>query len=600
MLRSVPVAAALLALAGTAAAQDPAAADAAWHAGEMERAERLYAEILAADSTHYTALHRTALLRAWADEHAASLALFDRLLRLYPEATDARVDRARVVAWRGDVESAIAALEAVLDDEPGNVAAVEALAQFESWAGRYDEALRAYSRLARLDPERESVRYDRARVLAWASRFEAAGVVYDSILADDPTDVAALEGKARTLLWAGRTDSAAVVFERLLEVDPGNTAAGRGLAQGAAWDGDLGLAERRWRAVIESAPDDVEARVGLSRTLRWQGRDGEAMDVADQALGIDPTSGDAREELRLARLALAPSAAPAFAHESDSDGNRITTLSATGRFHFAPGLSLRVDAYTRAASERSAAALEHRAHGGTVSAALQVRGGWRLTGGVGLTTTDVEPDPVPALTAAVSTPGWEPVQVTLSVRRQAFDATARLIEQRVAMTDLAANVRVRVADGTRLDLAAGAAWFMGEVSGEANRRWSGYFSLSRQLGSPFTVAATARTFGYAHDLLDGYFDPDFFGLAEVAGGWQRSLGPLEVRLNAAPGLQRVRFEGDTRPVGRVTGSLTWPLGPGRELAVTGLFTNAGLGRFSGDDDAGYTYRAATARLSWSF
>jgi len=548
------------------AAPDPAAADSAWLAGETDRAEQLYGEILAADSSNHSALHRMALLRAWAERYDESLRLFDHLLALYPGSLDVRIDRARILAWRGDLESALAALDSVLAEDPGSTAALEALGQFHSWAGRYDEALDAYSRLARLDPGHETVPYERARVLAWASRFEAATAVYDSILAERPDDLDALAGRARSLQWAGRNEEATAAYRRVLEVEPGH----------------------------------LDALVGVARTLRWQGREALALEAARRAAELHPGSPEARSELRAARLPFAPLAAPSLAHESDSDGNRILTVAAAARFRPLAAVGTRVDAYVRTASEATAADLDHRAHGATVTGTWHTGAGWSASGTVGASANDVAPRPVPTYALALSSPGALPVTGSLVLRRQAFDATARLMERRVEMTELSASLRTRVAGSVALSAAAGSAWFLGRVSGQENRRWTAYLSASHRVIAPVTIGATARLFGYRHDLADGYFDPDFFGLAEILGRWQHSLGPVELSVEGAPGIQKVRSDGEPRPVGRAAASASWTIAPGRNLSLGALFANAGLDRLSAAEDADYSYRALTARLSWSF
>ena len=532
MRRSVLLALAVLLGPLAASAQDPDAADRAWRDGDTATAERLYAAILAADSTHYAALHRMALLRAWAEDYDASLALFDRMLRLYPEATDARIDRARVLAWRGDLDRAIAALQDVLEAEPDNAAALEALGQFQSWAGRYDEAIRAYSLLER--------------------------------------------------------------------VDPGSLAAPLGIARAAAWSGDLEEAEARYRAALALDPDDVETLVGLSRTLRWQGRTADARSAARRALAADPTSAVARDEWRAVEVAFRPLASPALAHESDTDGNRMTTVSTYVRLRPLDRLSVRADAYTRDAREEGPADLDHAAHGGTITGILELGVGWGVAGTVGASVADADHGTVPAFALALSTPGREAVRATATVRRQAFDATARLIERGVIMTDATIEASTRFGERTDLGVAGGLAWFEGEVSGEENRRWSAYASASRRVMTPLTVALTVRGFGYRRDLDDGYFDPDFFGLAEILGRLTRPAGPLVLSLEGAPGLQQVGADGDARLVGRVAGSVTWPIGPARELALGALYANAGLGRLSASEDVEYAYRAFTARLTWAF
>ena len=88
-----------------AVAQSPA--DSAWLAGDTYTAGELYAAGLAADSTDELALHRVALMRAWDADYDESLDLFGRLLAVSPQNLEARVDRARVMAWGGDYPGAI-------------------------------------------------------------------------------------------------------------------------------------------------------------------------------------------------------------------------------------------------------------------------------------------------------------------------------------------------------------------------------------------------------------------------------------------------------------------------------------------------------------
>lgn len=423
----------LLLAPGTAAAQDPEAADRAWRAGDTALAERLYAGILAADSTHDAALHRMALIRAWAGRYVESLALFDRMLRLYPDAIEARIDRARVLAWSGDIGRATAAIGGILEERPDS---------------------------------------DAARA--------------------------------------------------------------------------------------------------------------------------------AREEIRALAAAAAPLASPAFARESDTDGNRMTTVSAMARFRPVAGLTLRADAYTRAAREEGPAGLDHAARGGAVTAMLALGSGWGLAGTIGASMADADHGAQPALALSVSTPGGGPVRATLAVRRQAFDATARLIANGIVTTEATAALAARPRGRADLDLAGGVAWFESRASGGENRRWSADASASWRVLAPLTLGLTARGFGFHRDLADGYFDPDFFGLAEVLARLRVPLGPFALSAEGAPGAQKVGSDGDVRPAGRVQGAVTWPIGPGRELAVGALYANAGLQRLSAAADADYAYRAITARLTWTF
>src|SRR5690606_23969218 len=130
--------------AGGGGADTLAAAAAAWTAGDTELATALYEVILRQRPDHGLALHRLALVHAWAERHDRSIELPDRLLVADPDALDGRVDRARVLAWSGDSAGAVRALDALLETSPDHLPALEARARFQAWAGRYEESLAGY------------------------------------------------------------------------------------------------------------------------------------------------------------------------------------------------------------------------------------------------------------------------------------------------------------------------------------------------------------------------------------------------------------------------------------------------------------------------
>lgn len=175
-----PVAPALLALAvalmapPAPAAGQAAAADSAWRAGDVERAERLYERVVAADSTHGVALHRLALARAWDGRHQASLELLDRLLELQPDNAAAAVSRARVLAWSGRLAEAAATLDRMLAEDPERTEARRLRAVLQAWRGDLVGAERRWRVLVEAHPHSVESRVGLARVLRWQGRPVAA------------------------------------------------------------------------------------------------------------------------------------------------------------------------------------------------------------------------------------------------------------------------------------------------------------------------------------------------------------------------------------------------------------------------------------------
>jgi tetratricopeptide (TPR) repeat protein len=610
MRRLILLALLLLAWAAPARAQD--AADRAWAAGDVAAATPLYEARLAADSADATALHRVALSRAWAERYDESLALFDRLLRIDPTNREARVDRARVLAWRGDPAAAALALDPLLAEEPGYLPALQARAQFESWAGNYDEALATYGRIQEITPEDRTVGLSRARVLSWASRFDAAVAAYDSILRQNPRDTEALVGLGTVLAWASRLDSAEAVYRRVLEIEPGNAEAMRGLARAAAWSGRLIPAEQRWREVLARNPNDAAAWVGLSQTLRWQGRDAGALDAARRAVAIAPTDRDAREALRWARLAVAPRVNTGHVAEWDSDGNDITTTSASyAARSLGPGTEVRLDLYRRLASletrvDSAGESLpfvdERTSHGVSGTLWVQTEAGLSFTGTLGASFYDVDDvDPIPTYRLGIASPGGGRVTRHIGYAHYALDGTAVLIQREVYVDEFSAGFTWTPAQRWAVTAATGAAWYTGRVSGEKNQRGHSSAVITRRISGPLTLGVGFRGFVFQRDLEDGYFDPDFYGLWEATARWLREWRHWSVNAEVAPGIQQVRFDGTPGGSLRGAGSVAYVLSPGRRIVLNGTFANSGINQLSADArDADYRYRAVSLSGMWTF
>jgi tetratricopeptide (TPR) repeat protein len=601
MIRSLLILALLLASALPAAAQDEA--DRAWAAGDIAAATPLYEARLAADSADATALQRVAMIRAWAERYDEALALFDRLLRVDPNNREARVDRARVLAWRGDPVAASRALDPLLAADPGFLPALQARAQFESWAGNYDESLATYGRLQQITPEDRSIGLSRARVLSWASRFDAAVAAYDSLLRENPRDVEALVGLGTVLAWATELDSAEAVYQRVLALEPGNVEAQRGLARAAGWGGRLVPAERRWRDVIARNPNDAPAWVGLSQTLRWQRRDAAALEAARRAVAAAPTDRDAREALRWARLAVAPRASASFVNEWDTDKNDIRTTSASGAVRPATSVEVRMDLYHRDAAIRPEGGTdeERRSDGGAVTLWTMLEPGWALSGTVGASVPDSSgSDPIPTWRAAVSTPRRYPVNGSVSYAHYALDPTATLIQREVFLDEWSGAASWKPSQVWTVAGAAGTALFTGRVSGEENRRVNGSLSVARRISTPITLGVGTRVFGFERDLSDGYFDPDFYGLAELTALWLREWRHWSLSAELAPGVQQVRSDGEPSGSFRGGGTVAYQLAPGRRIELNGIFANSGISQLSPSGGAEYKYRAVSISGAWTF
>jgi len=150
--------------------------------------------------------------------------------------------------------------------------------------------------------------------------------------------------------------------------------------------------------------------------------------------------------------------------------------------------------------------------------------------------------------------------------------------------------------GWRLDVGGGLAWFEGS---ESNRRTQASLGLSRRLHGGWNLATSLRTFHYRRDLTGGYFDPDFYGIAEIVGSWRWEPSRLSFLLEAAPGVWQVTGVEDPTGALRASARVAYRWRPGRELSLSAGISTAGLQSFStGSSD--YDYTAIVAGASWVF
>ena len=572
--------------------EDPA--DVAWREGDTERAERLYRERLERDAQDPTAMLRLALLHGWSERHEEALALLDRLIDLEPRHVDARLARARVRAWSGDLGAARREVSQVLEVQPDNAEALEALALFQAWSGEIDASLASYEQLVSEGPSAASARRQQAQAMAWAADLEGSRAAYEELLARDPDDLEARLGLARTLAFGRGYDEAVAQYDAVLDHAPGEMRALTGKSRTLGWAGRLVAAERTARAAVEVDPASGEAWSMLGQVLRWQGRDADAREALETATRLEPTNAEARDQLRAIELALAPLARPTVVYESDSDGNRMITTSLTAGWHPVPRFELRLDGHYK---DLDFGPLLRSAQGGTLSAVYQVRPGWTLGAAIGGSRSDGTDGPTAFEgRLSVRTPDRHRIGAGLAVSRAALNETAWLAELGTRSTEILMSARWSPAPVWRVDATVGVGRYEGT---EPNGRRSASLTVSRRIGPSFSVGTSMRGFSFEKNLDDGYFDPDFYGVAELTSYWLHRPGPWTFLFEVAPGVQQITTDGDPGASVRTNTRVAYRVGQGREVSLSFRYSSAGLMTFA-TGGAGYRYTAFTLGSSWAF
>ena len=573
-------------------------ADEAWGNGNTVLAMRLYSDRLAADPEDGTAILRIALMQAWQEQYDTAVALLDGLIEQQPGHLDARLARARVRAWSGDIAAAQHEVIEVLAIQPDNAEALEATALFQAWAGQFDEALASYDELLSIAPGSSSAQLQQAQVFAWAARFEASRAAYDALLARDPNDIEARLGLARTLAFSEDFAGALAQYDEVLLRTPDEMRALIGKSKTLAWAGRLLESERVAFQAVEADRSSAEAWGGLGQVYRWQGRDAAAKEALETAAGLAPTNAVIRDQLRSVNLALAPLARPTVIYENDSDGNTMVTTSLVARWHSSPRLEVRAEGYSRRLEQTTGfGQLKLTAQGVTVSGRYQLQPGWTLSAGLGGSRSTGADDPSKVeYRLGVRTPDRSRIGGALNFASAGLNETAALAEVGVRSTELLITGRWAPALRWRVDATVGVGKFDGT---ENNGRRSGSLSASRRVGRFFSLGVGFRGFSFEKDLNDGYFDPDFYGIGEITSHWLYRPLPWTFLIEFAPGIQQVGKGGDVGLSARSNVRVAYGFGPGREISLAFGHSSAGLMSFA-SGNSGYRYTAFILGSNWVF
>jgi len=280
------------------AAPDPAAADAAFEAGESARAIALYDEILAADPNNVNALLRSGKLLSWDRKYDEALLRYDRALVLEPQNTAVLLERGKVLLWSQRYDEAVPAFDKLLRLAPSDPWALCGTAQAYAWRGRGREARPFYERALVAQPGMKEAMLGLAYLDLADGDTTKARERADALTAAYPADPEVIElskqvGRARAPFvqfgWEGADDS-----------DENSMKTYRlegGFALPARLDLRFGITHSDLHGLVPPS-GDVDARAdALYGVLGWQPRPGHrgelragAMRLSDE-LGFERTTG---------------------------------------------------------------------------------------------------------------------------------------------------------------------------------------------------------------------------------------------------------------------------------------------------------------------
>src|ERR1700682_294259 len=136
---------------------------------------------------------------------------------------------------------------------------------------------------------------DRARSLATGNERVEALALLDKRLADYPNDTDARTLYGIILSWNGRYDDARKALESVLERSTTHGDALPALINVELWSDHPERAEALASQALHSRPNDTSLLMSRARALKALNRTGDAADVLDKLLEVDPTNQQAKQ-----------------------------------------------------------------------------------------------------------------------------------------------------------------------------------------------------------------------------------------------------------------------------------------------------------------
>lgn len=223
--------------------------------------------------------------------------ILEELLRQSPRFSAAALFRAEISLSERDYGSAAKMLGAILKDEPSNLEAFLLMQRVKLAEGKDDEAIAAYEKLVLAFPKAAQARYLLAT--AWLHKGDTQKAISECeraiALAGDHLESIRLLGEL--YIRTGQADQAIALLKPVIGRRPRE--GGVLVLLGAAYSAkkDYLQAAGVYKQVMSLMPDSPQGAYLLGSTLRRLGRDGEAVEVLEEALTRDPTFAEALDQL---------------------------------------------------------------------------------------------------------------------------------------------------------------------------------------------------------------------------------------------------------------------------------------------------------------
>jgi tetratricopeptide (TPR) repeat protein len=168
------------------------------------------------DIPDWVARWELARVLSYVKRYDESIAEYEKVLKEKPGLTEARVEMAKVLFWKGDQRAAAHILEQV---PPKDITGDTKVLMADLFVAQkdYAKAEPLYKAYLESHAEDQAVRLKLAEMLSWQRKYDASLAEFRKILEARPDDIQVRRRYAFVLIWAGKHAEAAAELKKTLD-----------------------------------------------------------------------------------------------------------------------------------------------------------------------------------------------------------------------------------------------------------------------------------------------------------------------------------------------------------------------------------------------
>jgi protein O-GlcNAc transferase len=296
-------------------------------AGDMDRAEAGYREILKRAPNHADALHLLGMIRLHREDYPTAAELiqkavdqhpdtpfyynnlglarmglghangarecFERALALKPDYAEAWFNLGRFWYDSGERARAVSCMETVLDLDPGSALAHAWMGEMQLAAGNPGRAVESFQQILSSDPNHVQARHNLGLAFHDLGRLSDAIACFRDLIAEHPRTAQAHNSLGAVLNDLGRKDAARICFERALAIAPRLAAAHNNLGNLFQDAGRYEAAAASYGRALDIDPQLAAAHNNLGMALQETGQAVPALAHYRRAIELRPDYAEA-------------------------------------------------------------------------------------------------------------------------------------------------------------------------------------------------------------------------------------------------------------------------------------------------------------------